>query len=134
MLRKSALLLVAPLLVAGCETMPPGRTDHSTQYKPDKTCRPAGNCEVWVNPLDHWVPEKIIMEPGDGPRIVVWKSAFAFQNGGIQFDEAGRQAMRCEQHGPWMVVCEADPSKKGEFKYTIDVLGYDPVDPWYVNH
>jgi hypothetical protein len=134
MLAKTALLLLAPCLVAGCTTMPTGKPFTPERFRPDVTCRPASECEVWVNPLNDWVPKKIVMEAGSGERTVVWKSVWVFENGGIQFDAAGREAMTCDQRGPWKVVCKADPAKKGEFKYTIDVLSYDPADPWYVNH
>lgn len=133
MRRTLMLVVVSATVLAGCQTAPTGKTWTPAQFRPDITCRPGAACSVWVNPYDDWVPRRIIMEPGSGERVIVWHSSWAFQNGGILFDEAGRKALQCEQNGPWTVVCKADPSMRGEFKYTIDILGWDPVDPWYVN-
>jgi hypothetical protein len=127
----NSYVLATALLAAGCSTMPSDKPFTPERFKPDLSCKPGAECATWVNPLNDWVPGKIVMEEGSGSRIVVWKSFWVFENGGIKFDK-GREAMGCEQRNPWMVMCTANA--KGEFKYTIDVLGYPPADPWFVNH
>lgn len=133
MRRTLMLLVVSATVLAGCQTAPTGKPWTPAKFRPDVTCKPGAACSVWVNPYDDWVPGRITMEPGPGDRVIVWHSTLAFENGGILFDAAGRQALTCTQSGWFTVVCKADPSKRGEFKYTIDIVGWDPVDPWYVN-
>jgi hypothetical protein len=122
------VLLAATVALTGCSTI-------NVKLKADKPCGNDDECSVAVEPWGgDWVPGTIVTAKGKTRRIAWTLRPFegAFAENGIRFDEAGARVFKCERTNFLRFVCE-NSGEAGKFKYTIQLIGWDPLDPWVLN-
>ena len=128
--RHALLTTLAAVALTGCATTP-GPTARSNQ---DCT----GKCIVTVESSGDLVPPTVNVTEGKETeirwKIRPWFVHFA-EMPGIEFQEGDNGTKvftNCRRDGWREFVC-TNGGTPGKYKYTVRLLGREPVDPWVVN-
>ena len=132
------LAIVVSLALYGCANLPPSRGDHGSKKL---SCDGVNKCDVDVTvncpPLWLACTAEVSFDPvvilGKNRLNVVWTLAtpgYAFADNGIVIDDPD---FDCKPDGKTRFVCMDKHTQFSVSKYTVNVTGVSPLDPWIVN-
>ena len=101
---------------------------------PDKSC--AGDCDVDVDPSMGTVPDKVTVGNGKGKKIrwTIKPGQGSFAANGIEFDGPGKSVFTgCAPSSNMRMFTCTNGGEPGQYKYTVQIQGRSPIDPFVVN-